>query len=216
VEADTRTKGDETSGGTADNAVEAAQRAPLDGPSGARVQAAAEQAAIRRFGQKRHLPQRSVEAWLALGADAGRMLLGLSAALNLRTGQLAAVLDMLPEVALREGVSPAAVLARPEIKRIAAAPGSAPERASKLLAALRVLRYPRLSRALAKLQGQIEALRMPAGAAVMLPRELSSGQLVIELRVGSTTELDGALDALRQRRIQLALIFELLGGANEF
>jgi hypothetical protein len=189
---------------------------PLDGFSSTTTRENVEDAAIRRFGQERHLPEHCVKNWLALGAEASLMLFKLSVALKLRTGQLVAVIEMLREIALREGVSAKAVLARPEIQHLIGAPGSAPERASKLLATLRVMRYPQLNRALEKLKKHIETLRMPASVAVKLPKELSSGRLVIELRIARATELDSALAALCQHRDQLALILELLGGADEF
>jgi hypothetical protein len=215
----TSTEACEAPGAPAHPASQEALVPPLQAPhtesSDASPLTADDEVAIHRFAQQRHLPQRSIGAWLGLGADAARMVLELSAALRLRTGQLAVLLEILPEIALREGVNAAAVLARPEIKRLATAPGAAPARAHELLNALRALRYPRLSRMLTILQSHIEALHMPPTVTIALPRELNSGQLVIELRAGSTGELDQALSALHQRRGQLAHILELLDGIDE-
>jgi hypothetical protein len=173
------------------------------------------EAAIRRYAVQRRLPERSVEAWLKLGAEGARMLLELSVALKLRTGQLAAVIELVAEIALREGTTAVSVLKRGEITSIAKGVGSAPERASKLLNVLRILRYPELNRALAKLQSAVEALRLPRSVTVGLPKDLSSGQLSIEIRAGSLAELDEAVRALREASARFSEIFDSLEGADE-
>ncbi len=73
-------------------------------------------------------------------------MLEIARVFRLRTGQLKTALEMLEEIAVREHVTVAAVLDRPEIRRIADGPGSAPSRASALLEALRTIRYPLLQK----------------------------------------------------------------------
>ena len=73
-------------------------------------------------------------------------LLDIAERLNLRTGQLFAAIDLLDEIEIREGASPAQTLAREEIRRACLAQGSGPWRAAAFLEALRKIRFPRLKR----------------------------------------------------------------------
>ena len=105
-------------------------------------------------------------------------------------------LDTLDEIAVREHVTIAAVLDRPEIRRIANAPGSAPSRASAMLEAIRTLRYPLLKKMQEQLHTEISALKLPRGISLDLPIDLGSDELTVSLRVRSAAELAHLLDAL--------------------
>ncbi len=146
--------------------------------------------------------------------DAGSRatLLEVARTLKLRTGQIVAALELLDEIAAREGATVAAILARDDIARIAAGRGPAPARAHALLDALRALRYPRLGRALDRIRAELRALKLPRAISIEVPRELGSDELPIVLRVRSAEEFDAALQALGERRAALLRIIDLLGG----
>lgn len=145
----------------------------------------------------------------------GAALLDLATRLNLRTGQLVEALLMLEEVAVRERITIASVLVRGEVRAALGASGSGPGRATNFIHALRALRFPRLLDLRRRLGEQIRALCLPRGVSVILPRDLNSDELKIELRVRSGRELREHLSALEARRPGLEQVIELLGGGDE-
>jgi hypothetical protein len=169
-------------------------------------------AQIRDLAAEKRLPPSHLERWLAMDSPSRGAILDLARALRLRTGQLVTALDTLDEIAVRERVTIAVVLDRPEIRRIANAPGSAPSRASSLLEAIRTLRYPLLKKLQEQLHTEISALKLPRGISLDLPTDLGSDELTVSLRVRSAAELAHLLDALERSRPGLTRIIEMLGG----
>ncbi len=170
------------------------------------------EAQIRMLAAKRRLPDGHLARWLAMDLASRAALLDIARELRLRTGQLVTALDTLEEIAVREHVSVAAVLDRPEIRRIASGSGSAPSRASALLEALRTLRYPLLRKMQERLRSDVSTLKLPRGISIDLPKELASDELTVSLRVRSAAELAHLLDALDRSRPGLTRIIEMLGG----
>ncbi len=168
--------------------------------------------AIRVWAQKRRLPQAHLQRWLELGEADRAALLDLVVRLNLRTAQLATALDLLDEIALRGGRSLGAILRRAELRRIVEGPGSGPERAHATLQKLRELRFPELALTLERLQERIAALRLPRDITMLLPKDLSSDELRIQLSLRHADDLRDALRALEQRADAIARIIAMLGG----
>ena len=169
-------------------------------------------AQIRELAAERRIPQSHVDRWLAMDLPSRAAMLDIARTLRLRTGQLVTALETLDEIAVRERVTVAAILDRPEVRRVAIGPGSAPSRASALLEALRTLRYPLLKRMQERLRSEISELKLPRGIAIDLPRELGSDELTVSLRVRSAVELAHLLNALDRSRPGLTRIIEMLGG----
>jgi hypothetical protein len=170
---------------------------------------------IRAWASRRHLPQSHLERWLALAEADAAALLALAEELHLRTGQLASTLELLEEIVLRERRTISAILAADDIRRAARGQGSAPARASAMLAKLRALRYPHLTAALNQINAEIAGLKLPSELHLLLPKDLSSDEFKIELTVRSAAQLEAALRALEERRPKLVRIIELLGGEHE-
>lgn len=169
-------------------------------------------AKIRDLAAERRVPSSHLEKWLAMDPPSRAALLDIARRLRLRTGQLVTALDTLDEIAVREHLTVAAILDRPEIRRIANGSGSAPSRASALLEALRTLRYPRLKKMQEQLRSEVAALKLPRGISLDLPTALGSDELTVSLRVRSAGELAHLLDALDQKRLGITRIVEMLGG----
>jgi|HubBroStandDraft_6_1064221.scaffolds.fasta_scaffold538638_1 hypothetical protein len=167
---------------------------------------------IRELAAERRLPQSHLDRWLAMDPLSRAAMLDIARALRLRTGQLVTALDTLDEIAVREHVTVAAILDRPDVRRIANGSGSAPSRASVFLDALRTLRYPRLKKIQDELRTEVSALKLPRGISIDLPKDLGSDELTVSLRVRSGTELAHLLDALDRSRSGLTRIIEMLGG----
>jgi len=169
-------------------------------------------ARIRELAAERRIPQSHVDRWLAMDLPSRAAMLDIARTLRLRTGQLVTALDTLDEIAVRERVTVAAILDRPEVRRVANGPGSAPSRASALLEALRTLRYPQLRKMQDELRAEVSALKLPRGISLDLPKELGSDELTVSLRVRSAAELAHLLEALDQKRAGLTRIIEMLAG----
>ncbi len=170
---------------------------------------------VRAWAGDRHLPKAALDRWLSLPPSDASAILSVARQLRLRTGQLLSALDLLTEIAVREGQGAAAVLSRAELRPMLSGSGSRPERASALLEKLRELRYPRLTRTRAKLEAAVSAMRLPPGLSVLLPRDLASDELVIRLSVRSGAELNELLAALDERRGALEELAGILNGSDE-
>jgi hypothetical protein len=168
--------------------------------------------AIRAWAARRHVSASHLERWLALEDAGAAALLSIADKLHLRTGQLAAALGLLEEIALRERKTVAEILGSSDIGRIIANQDSAPARAGALLAKLRAMRYPQLAAALMRINSEIAKMKLPADLHLLLPKDLNSDEFKIELTVRSASQLEGAIRALQERRPGLTRIIELLGG----
>jgi hypothetical protein len=167
---------------------------------------------IRAIAAERRLPSSHLARWLAMDPPSRSAMLDLARTLRLRTGQLVTALDILDEISVRDHVTIASVLDRPEIRRIANGSGSTPSRASAMLEALRTLRYPLLKKMQEQLRSEVSALKLPRGISIDLPQELGSDEVTVSLRVRSGDDLAHLLEALGQRRTELTRIIEMLGG----
>jgi hypothetical protein len=170
---------------------------------------------IRRWAAVRRLPQSYLERWLALADTDRRALLEIAESLRMRTGQFVAAFELLGELAVRERQPIAAVAARTEIRRIVDGTGSGPERAASLLGALRALRYPQMKALGDRLAAAVAALRLPRGIAVVLPHDLASDELRIEIVAHGGAELESLARALAERLNGLKRIADIIGGADE-
>jgi len=172
-------------------------------------------AAIRAWAARRHLPETHLERWLAFDEADAAALMAVAEELHLRTGQLASALELLEESAIRERQTIGVILAGDEVRRIVKGPGSAPGRARSLIEKLRALRYPRLTSTLNRINAEVADLRLPSNLHLLLPKDLSSDELKIQLTLRSASQLEAALRALEERKPKLARILELLGGEHE-
>jgi hypothetical protein len=171
-------------------------------------------AAIQSWAEQRRLPKAHLEHWLAFPPEGRAALLRLAVRLKIRTGQMIAIIGLLEEIAVRDGTPVAAILETEPVLRALASAGSAPERVTGLLEALRHIRFPRLARYRAELDDGIAALALPPSLEVRLPASLSSDELEVRLVLRSAEELDGSLAALNKARDALAEIIGRLGGGD--
>jgi hypothetical protein len=183
--------------------------------------------AIRQWASERRLPDAHLQRWLLLTQKDRTALLGLAETLRLRTGQFMTAFELLEEIALRErasnvsralnvssSVTISAILSRDEIRQHLDASGSAPGRARELIDTLRALRFPRLKRTADRLAAEIAALKLPGGVRVVLPKELSSDEVRIEISAHGGRDLERLVDAVAQARGGLGRIADLIGGAD--
>ncbi len=170
--------------------------------------------AIRRWAAARRLAEAQLERWLALAQDDRAALMALAASLRMRTGQLVTALELLEEIALRERITITAILARGDIRRILDGAGSAPGRARELIDTLRAKRFPRLRWMADRLGSEIAALRLPSGIKVVLPKDLSSDEVRIEICARGGADLQSLIDAVTRARGGLGRIADLNCGVG--
>ena len=77
------------------------------------------------------------------------------------------------------------------------------------------MRFPRLRETVKRLEAAIVALRLPHRIKIVLPRELSSDDLTIQLTVSDAEGLERLLMMLMEKRGELARILAMLGGSDE-
>jgi len=172
-------------------------------------------AAIRACAANRHLDDAHTEKWLAMLTPSRMALLDYAERLNLRTGQLVTAIDLLDEIEIREGASPADILAREEIRRICTQHGSGPWRAAAFIEALRKIRFPRLREAIERLSAEVAALRLPSGVRVVLPKDLGSDELTIQISARTASEMERLIDVLASKKPELVRIVNLIGGGDD-
>lgn len=172
--------------------------------------------AVRGWATQRRLERPHLDRWLALDEDSAAALLDAARSLRLRTGQLQESLGMLEEIGLVDEVPLSAVLARPPLKRILEGSGAAPARARLFVDELRTMRFPRLRRTLDRMKVEIAGLKLPHAVTVVLPKDLGSDELRIEIRARSGAEFKDSLMALSRGAPGLERILEMLGGDYEF
>ena len=169
---------------------------------------------IREWATLRHLPDAHLMRWLALAPEDRTALLEVVERLHLRTGQLVSAFEVLEEIALRERITIATIIASDEIRRFVDGAGSAPGRARDLLETLRAKRFPRLHRMTTRLANEIAALGLPGGIRVVLPRELSSDEVRIEICARGGADMLRLIDAVANVRADLGRIADLTSAAD--
>jgi hypothetical protein len=169
-------------------------------------------AAIRACAANRHLPVSHLEKWLAMDTPSRMGLLDIAERLKMRTGQIIAAIDLLDEIEIREGSSPAVTLARDEVRRACVLRGSGPWRAAAFLEALRTIRFPHLRQTMERLSSEVAALKLPPGVRVVLPKDLGSDELMIRVSARTGRELENLIDALAAKKSGLVRLAKLIGG----
>jgi hypothetical protein len=107
------------------------------------------------------------------------------------------ILDWLDDVAVRDGVRAASVLAHPELARLLRARGAASDRLKRWKERLRRLRFPRLSAREEGFAAIVRSLELGAGVSVAAPPGLEGGAVTVTIAVPSAAALAGAVERLR-------------------
>ena len=169
---------------------------------------------ISQWANARGLTFAQVAKWLALDPPSRSDLLELARQIKFRTGQFVTAFELLEEIALRENQTIAEILRRPAIGHILRAADSGPGKARALSEELRLLRYPRLKQMNELLKARIAALGLPRGIEMVLPRELGSDEVRIEIVAHGSEELAGLLRTLNGKVDDVVQIAAILGGGE--
>jgi len=169
---------------------------------------------IREWADARAVPSSIIENWLVLDSSSRSDLLELAEEVKFRTGQFLNVFELLQEIALRDDQTISEILKRSPIQKIVEGGGSGPGRARALIEHLRVLRFPLLMHATEQLGAEVASLALPRGIKVVLPRELASDEVRIEIVAHGGPQLAELLEAVEARSSGLVRIAAMLAGAE--
>jgi hypothetical protein len=172
------------------------------------------EARLRRWSDAKSLPPFHVQKWLGLDEPGRTRLLEIAEMLKMRAGQCIAALALLEEIAVRESQSIAEILERAVLRRILNSPGSGPGRARAMLDELRTLRYPRLKRAAKRLADQVTAMKLPPSVKILLPRDLASDEVRIQIVTHGSAEMEEALECLTAKSCELLRLAAMVGGLD--
>jgi hypothetical protein len=170
---------------------------------------------LHRWAHAKALPPPYLEKWLALDELGCTRLLEIAESLKMHTGQFITALTLLEEIAVREGQIVGKILDRPSLRGILNSAGSGPGRVRLMLDELRTLRYPQLRRASARLAEEVMALKLPPGVRIVLPRDLSSDEVRVEIIAHGSVEMEQLLTSLTAKSNELVRLAAMLEGAND-
>jgi hypothetical protein len=170
---------------------------------------------LHRWAEAKSLPLLHVQKWLALDEPGRTRLLELAEGLRMHTGQFITAFGLLEEIAVRESRPLEEVINLPSLRRTLDSPGSGPRRARLMLDELRRLRYPQLQRAGERLAEETAAIKLPPGIRIVLPRDLGSDVMRIEISAHGSLEMEQLLASLITKSSELVRLAAMLSGADE-
>ena len=169
---------------------------------------------LRLWADAKALPPVHVQRWLALDEPGRTRLLEIAEGLRMRAGQFVAALSLLEEIAIREGQTVGKILGGPSLRRILNSSGSGPGRARAMLVELRTLRYPRLKHAVQRLAEEVAAIKLPPAIKVILPGNLASDEVRVEIVARGSAEMAEVLACLTTKAGELVRLAAMLSGAD--
>lgn len=154
---------------------------------------------IAAYSQLKRLSPQTVARWQAWAEPDQAALWELVQALQLGENHLRDFLDWCEEIALRDGNTVAAFLARPELRRPLTAQLGRNDKLKAVKDALRKLRYPRLSQLEEELRLAVKALDLGGRVQVSFPPSLEGEDITVTITARNAKELDEHVTRVRQR-----------------
>jgi ribonuclease D len=152
---------------------------------------------FRNFAAERRYGHATLDRWSQLGPDDAAALLGLVQELRPSENQLRDLWDWIEEIAARDHLPLAQVLAAEPVTAARRRDVGRNDKLKLLKGALRRQRLPQLSAAEDQLALLIRALALPRHVRVVVPEFLEGDTVRVEITADSATALQAAADALR-------------------
>lgn len=160
------------------------------------------------------MSERTLNQWLTWSPSDGAALLELAEELLPSENHLKEIMGWLEEIEVRDGLSPAAVLAEQPLRAsLLDRKVGRSDRLKRVKACIWKRRFPRL----AKLQGELHELAVENGLAggrlsIAFPPGLEGEEITISLRPGSEAELKGFIEHIERclQRGVFTRLFSLL------
>ena len=155
-------------------------------------------AALRTFTQERRYSAVAVARWLAMTPEDGEALLELARELRLGENQLRDLWDWAEDIASRDRLSVARVLALEPVRLARRARHVGRNDKLKLVkTALRRVRYPQLAAVEERLAMLVRELNLPRNVRVRFPEFLEGDEVRVEIVADSAAALAAAADRVR-------------------
>ena len=171
--------------------------------------------AFRSFAESKGFHAQTISRWQNWQTADRAALSELVLDLKISENHLRDIMDWSEEIALRDGVSVASILAGKAIGDIATDPrlGRA-DQVKRIKESLRRLRFPRLARVEDEIQAKIRALKLQPEIRLTVSPGLEGGRLQIELSATNQQDLRRLADKLAAAAMSslTAELFALLGG----
>jgi hypothetical protein len=155
---------------------------------------------IATYAQDKRLSPPTLARWKAWDEE-DQALFVVARELHLGENHLRDFLDWLEEITTRDGGAVRELLTRAEIRQPLQSIVSRNDKLKAVKAALRRIRYPRLSRLEDDLRAAVKALDLGNGIQVSFPPTLESEEITVELKARNPQELTDKLRRL-QRRVE--------------
>lgn len=139
--------------------------------------------------ERRRLRASTVQRLRAMDAASRAAVLSWAIPFGMNDNQLCDVLDTLDDIAARRGVGVDAVCADPMLDRIRVRRLGRSDTIREFRSALRQLRYPQLSAALARIEDLCAAMKLPRGTSLEVPPDLEGDEVGLTIRARSAKEL---------------------------
>ncbi len=175
------------------------------------------ESAFRAYAESKGFHPQTLQRWLDWPAADRLALAELAFALKIGDNQLRDFMDWCEEIALRDGITMAALLTGKAVNDIATDPrlGRA-DRVKKIKEWLRRLRFPRLAQTEDEIQGKIRALKLQPEIRLSVPPGLEGGRLEIHFSVTNQEDFTRLAEKLSAAAASSSSgeIFALLGGGT--
>jgi len=173
---------------------------------------------FRSFAESKGFHAHTLSRWLSWQAEDRAALAKLALELKIGENQLRDLMDWSEEIALRDGIAIAAILAGKAFDDISTNPrlGRA-DKVKRIKESLRRLRFPRLARIEDEIQGKIRALKLQPEIRLMVAPGLEGGRLQIDFSVTTQQELKRLADKLAaaaETRVASEIFTLLVGTAS--
>ena len=153
-------------------------------------------AAFRTFAADRKYSMATLERWSRLGADDAAAVLCLVQELRPSENQLRDLWNWIEEIAAREQLTLAQVLALAPVAAARRRDVGRNDKLTRLKGALRRQRFPQLVAAEEQLAAHIRALALPRHVRIILPEFLEGDAVCVEITADSAATLRAAAEAL--------------------
>jgi hypothetical protein len=168
----------------------------------------------RSYARGKRFSPSTLERWLAKIPSDRDALLDLALRLRLGQNQFRDLLDLLEDIAARQGSSLKEVIESPSIAPVMSRALGRNEAIKTIKSVLRRLRYPQLSEIEKRLADLVQSIHLPPGARIEFPANLEGEHVSVRLTASGPAELRAQANALvaALERPEVEQIFDLLEG----
>jgi hypothetical protein len=169
---------------------------------------------VRTYAEAKHFGPSMLERWLAKRPSDRDALLDFALRLRLGQNQFRDLLNLLEDIAARQGSGLREVIASPPVVAVMSRDLGRNEAIKAIKTVLSRLRYPQLSEIESRLAALVQSIHLPRGARVEFPANLEGEHVSVILSAAGSAELRAQANALMSalEGPEVDQIFALLEG----